>query len=265
MFKEFRIIDLTLELSEELPCYWPTHIPFQKKKYNWYETVRTVNGIELSDKLAPYFSQWIIIDDHTGTHFDAPSHFIPHPDTGYAHAGPAGAITGEKVNLEDLTGPAVVIDLRELTGKGSNGESPFITPAHIKQWEEKNGPIEKGDVVLFYTGWDKYYLPGEAGKAFAFNPLIAQTGPGWPSPNPETAEYLNERGVVCMGTDGTSIGAAHEGIPVHLAGLSKGMLNVESLCNLHQLPTRGAYFMFLPIKVAGSSGGPGRAIGLVRK
>ncbi|MDP9425621.1 MAG: hypothetical protein M3P37_06180 [Actinomycetota bacterium] len=63
-----------------------------------------------------------------------------------------------------------------------------------------------------------------------------------------------------IGIDAPSIGSAHDGVPVHQEGLSRGLRYVEILTNLGELPVRGAFFVFLPLKIGGSSGGPGRAI-----
>ncbi len=263
--KDYKVIDLTLTLDEKLPGNWPTHIPVQRKVANWYKEVKTKEGAYLSSALGPYYTDLWTIDVHTGTHFDAPSHFIPKPETGFEHACPAGNITGELADLAQLMGPAAVIDVTELTGKGTKGESPYIEPKHILAWEKKNGKIAKDDVVLFRSGWDKFYVEGEEGKKFAYNALILQQGPGWPSPGVEAMELLIERGVRCVGTDGVSMGAAHCGMPVHLAGLSKGLLYVESLTNLDKMHDTGDFFIFLPVKLAESSGAFGRAIAFVKK
>ncbi|MDP9412135.1 MAG: cyclase family protein, partial [Actinomycetota bacterium] len=87
--------------------------------------------------------------------------------------------------------------------------------------------------------------------------------PGWPAPSPETVVYLDERGVKTVGIDAPSIGSAHDPVPVHQEGLGRGMRYVEILTNLGELPVRGAFFVFLPVKIARSSGGPGRAMALV--
>ncbi|HEX2728644.1 MAG TPA: hypothetical protein VHM16_02750, partial [Rubrobacteraceae bacterium] len=79
----------------------------------------------------------------------------------------------------------------------------------------------------------------------------------------ETAIFLHEKGVKTIGIDAPSIGSAHDGVPVHQEGLSRGMRYIEILTNLDQLPVRGAYFIFMPIKIGRSSGGPGRAMALL--
>jgi isatin hydrolase len=75
--------------------------------------------------------------------------------------------------------------------------------------------------------------------------------------------YLHEKGVKTVGIDAPSIGSAHGPIPVHQEGLSQGMRYMEVLTNFGELPIRGAYFVFLPLKIAGSSGRPGRATALL--
>ncbi|OIQ09874.1 kynurenine formamidase [Moorella thermoacetica] len=265
MFDNYRVIDLTLTLDESLPCTWPGHMPFQKKNWTWYQKVEYLGETIRDSRCGPYFTEWLALDEHVGTHFDAPSHFIPQPNSGMPNAGPAGAITGEKIDLSKMMGEAVVIDLTFLCGEGVNGESPYILRPHIQQWEEKYGEIHKGEIVLFYTGWDKYYVSGKGGKAYSYNALVEKTGFGWPAPDVDTIEYLYNKGVTCIGTDGASMGSAQNGAPVHIFGLSKELIYIEGLCQLNQLPARGSYFIFLPIKVAMSSGCPGRAIALVRK
>lgn len=76
-------------------------------------------------------------------------------------------------------------------------------------------------------------------------------------------DYLREKGVWHLGTDGASMGYAEGGQPTHLAGLSKGMSWEELLINLDQLPPRGAYYVALPLKIVDQSGSPTRAVAFV--
>ena len=94
-------------------------------------------------------------------------------------------------------------------------------------------------------------------------PLVFRDHPGWPAPSAEAVEYLYDQGVRTLATDGPSIGAAHEGMSMHYAGLGRGMVYVEGLAQLEQLPIRGSYFVFMPLKIAESSGGSGRALAYV--
>lgn len=257
-----KILDLTLLLSEDLPCAWPAHMPFKRTNWNWYERVETDAGCVLRNKYGAYHTGWMVIDEHTGTHFDAPSHYLPHPGSGLAHACEAGKITGDKVELSKMLGDAVVVDISHLRDKGGMGASPLFGKADMIAWEKENGELHPGEIVVLYTGWADFYKPGEEGERYFLKPY-QKTGAGWPTLDAECVEYLHERGIQCVATDGASIGAAEDGVPSHAAGLAHEMVYIESLCNVDQLPTRGAVFIFLPLKIEGSSGGPGRAIAVL--
>ena len=256
-----RVVDLSLTVSERLPGTWPGHMIYAHHNWNWFAEVEGPTGTTRST--APYQTNFVAMDEHCGTHFDAPTHFVPPPDSGLDLAGPLGEQTGDKVPLEELMGPAVVVDVRFLAEEGKPGISPFITAGHVEEWEEENGSLRASEVVLFRTGWDRYYVEGEEGERYMHGSLVTGEVPGWPAPAPETAIYLHEIGVKTIGIDAPSIGSAHDGVPVHQEGLSRGMRYVEILTNLGELPVRGAYFIFMPLKIAGSSGGPGRAIALL--
>ncbi len=256
-----KIVDLSVTVSESLPSGWPPHIPFTVKTWNYFTELFERQGEVKS--IGPYQTRFWVIDEHCGTHFDAPTHFIPPPDSGLPWAGEMGLQNGDLVPLKDLSGPAVTMDLRVLSSEGKPGESPWIRVEHVKGWEDRHGPVQPGDVVLFFTGWDQYYVRGPEGDAYCLKPLMYKQGPGWPAPDVATVCYLYDRGVRCLGIDSPSMGATHDGAPVHHEGLSRGMRYIEMLTGLGSLPSRGAYFIFLPVKVAGSTGGPGRAIALL--
>lgn len=258
------IVDLTLLLSEDYPCAWPAHMPFKRANWNWYERVETAAGCVLRNKYGSYHTGWLVIDEHTGTHFDAPSHYLPPPDCSVEHACKAGAITGEKVDISKMIGPAVVVDIRYLRDKGAAGVSPLYKKEDMIGWEEEHGKIQPGEIVLLHTGWDDFYKRGKEGDNY-FLKAYQKTGPGWPTLDADCIEYLYESGVRCIATDGGSIGAAEDGTPMHVVGLSHEIVYVESLCGLEKLPIRGATFIFLPLKIENSSGGPGRAIAILPK
>jgi kynurenine formamidase len=258
-----RVVDLSLTVSERLPCTWPGHMTYAHHNWNWFAEVEGPMGRTRS--VAPYQTNCVVIDEHCGTHFDAPTHFVPPPDSGLDLAGPLGDQTGDRVPLEDLMGPAVVVDVRFLADTGEPGVSPFITADHVREFEEEHGSLREGEVVLFRTGWDRYFVEGDEGEKYMRGSLVTGEHPGWPAPAPETAIYLHERGVKTIGIDAPSIGSAHDGVPVHQEGLSRGMRYVEILTNLGGLPVRGAYFIFMPLKIADSSGGPGRAMALLQE
>lgn len=251
-----------MTLSEHLPGTWPEHMPFAHKNWSWYDEAELPTGASCCS-LGPYITHFMILDEHAGTHVDAPSHFIPPPDSGLPDAGPLGAASAEKLDLSKMIGPAAVVDLRHLDGQAEPGVSPPIAVEHLEAWEEEHGRFQPGEIVLLHTGWSKHYVAGEAGKAFVHEPVMLQSRPAWPAPGPEAAIFLHERGVATVGIDAPSMGSAEEGIEVHKEGLSREMLFVEMLTNLDELPPRGASFVFLPVKIAVASGAPGRAIAVL--
>lgn len=255
-----RVVDLSLTLAPELPGSWPGALPFRHFVEHWFEERADSATVLLCGNDAPYRSHGIIIDEHTGTHFDAPAHFLAEESEQLPMSHPLGTMTGDRVPPEQFIGPAAVIDVGDLVGTADDGISPLVTAARIRSWEAEHGDLAAGDVVLLRSGWDSRYQPGAAGARYIRRPLEDGEGPAWPAPSVDAMELLAERGVRCVGTDGASMGPAHDGAPTHVAGLSRGMVFVECLANLGELPPRGATFVFLPVKVARSAGGPGRAI-----
>jgi kynurenine formamidase len=245
-----KIVDLSVTLSEHLPATWPEHMPFAHKNWSWFEEDELPTGA-CTCSLGPYVTHFFILDEHAGTHVDAPSHYFREGDS------------SEKIDLSKLIGPAAVVDLRRLDGEAENGASPAITVAHLEAWEAEHGRFEPGEVALLLTGWSKHYVKGEAGRAFLHEPVVLQSRPAWPAPEADAAIFLHERGVNAIGIDAPSMGSAEEGNEVHRAGLSREMAFIEGLTNLDQLPARGASFVFLPIKMAVASGAPGRAIAIL--
>lgn len=245
-----RIVDLSVTLSEHLPSTWPEHMPFAHKNWSWFEEEELPTGA-CTCSLGPYVTHFFILDEHAGTHVDAPSHYYREGDS------------SEAIDLAKLIGPAAVVDLRHLDGRAEPGASPAITVAHLEAWEEEHGRFEAGEVVLMLTGWSKHYVRGEGGRAFLHEPVVLQSRPAWPAPEADAAIFLHERGVTTIGIDAPSVGSAEEGNEVHRAGLSRKMAFVEGLTNLDRLPTRGASFVFLPLKIAVASGAPGRAIAVL--
>lgn len=249
------VVDLSVMVGNDYPCYWPTIMGYHTS--TWHET----DGWRGS-----YFTRYMIMEEHVGTHVDAPAHFIPKADSGLPHAGPQGSVTAEQIPLTQTMGPAVVVDCRPLRGHAANGESPLITVEYLQAWEAEHGKLGAGDIVLLYTGWsdDTYHRMPE-GKAFGIEVVIDKAVPGWPAPDVPAMEYLAERGVRTLGVDTGSTGSLQDDPGPHWAGLGAGMVFVERLTNLGRLPARGAGFIFLGLKLEGGSGAPGRAIGLVAR
>ncbi len=243
--------DLTLLVAPDRPCVWPVGM--------------TQHIVVPSRTFGPgaYHRDLIFIDEHTGTQWDAPAHFVPPPDSGLPGAGPMGAITGEKVPAWQFCGEACVIDIRAHIDEAPDGESYLIRPEIVQAWEKQHRPLKFGDVVLFRSDYsDKYYQPFPAGERFVTTALRKET-PGWPAPTPETMEYLGSKGVKTLGLDGASMGPLPNlAVATHQAGGKLGMIWTECSTNLGSLPTTGAFTALLAAKHAGGSGGECRGIGI---
>ncbi|MBX2881455.1 MAG: cyclase family protein, partial [Granulosicoccus sp.] len=216
------VVDLTVTISENYPAHWPFHPPFRRWTMNWFETKDgpyTANPREgaggegdtvkenLVQSVFPYYSQQMVIDEHTGTQADFPAHFVPPEGSGIEFQSEAGWMTGDKYPVENMMGPAVVVDVSAILDKADGGMSPLITVDMIKADEEQNGEIKAGEVVLFYSGYDDlYYKPFPEGNRLAWDPLVGGNVPGWPAPTPEAVEYLASKGVTHLATDGPSMG-----------------------------------------------------------
>jgi kynurenine formamidase len=256
-----RIVDLSVPISEMHPSSWPAHMPFQHKTYNWYSSGATPTQ-ELTDYQGPYATKWLAIDEHTGTHIDAPTHFIPPVSTGLDYANEWGDVSVEKLPLEQLVGNACVLDA-PIGAEVSAGNSPLFEPEHIESWEEKHHTLSEGDVVLLRSGWDDRYVEGAENRRYAYNVFVQGSEPGWPAPSESAMQLLVDRGVKLVGTDGPTMGPAQGGRDVHLIGLGAGTCFIECMANLSELPETGAFFVFLPLKIVNGTGAPGRAIAFI--
>jgi kynurenine formamidase len=246
------VTDLTCLVSHDYPCWWPTHPEYLSIPYH-------VIGP------APWRSNLTIIDEHVGTHYDAPAHFIPRAETGLPAASVFGEITNEKVPVWQLGGEACVIDVSNILDQAPNGQSPIITKDMVQAWESKNRSLGPSDVVLFRGMYDdKYYKPFPEGRRFLADGFEGKS-PLFPAPNAECVSYVASKGVMTIAIDSPSMGPFPGAVETHHAVLGKGVIYLESLINCGSLPPTGSFIIFLPPKFEGASGAPGRAIAITEK
>jgi kynurenine formamidase len=261
VFAGHDIVDLSVTVAENYPAHWGASPPFQRWTYNWFAAKENEYGTQFVGSEGPYYGQRYVIDEHTGTQSDFPAHFVPPPGSGLPHAGPMGAVTGDKYPLDRMMGPAAVINVTDLRDRAEPGISPVIPLDRVKAWEKQHGDIKAGEVVLFHSGYsDAYYKPLPEGLRLTYEVIVTKAKPGWPAPSVEVMKYLRSKGVWHMGTDGPSMGPAEGGQAVHLAGLQEGMSWEELLTNLGSLPPRGAFYIALGVKVVNQSGAITRAV-----
>jgi len=213
-----KIIDLTLTVSDEIPTFpgspQPSFIPWENVKEDGY-------NLEL-----------LFLSTHTGTHMDAPYHFLE-----------KGAKIHE-ISLKKLVSEAVLIK-----SKKKDGES--ITKTDIQKFEKKHRKIASFSSVIFYTGWQrnlqkKYY--------FTKNPGLSVSA----------AKYLASKKINLVGIDSPSIDLGTDSkFSVHQIFAKKGMLIVENLANLEKIKSPKFHLVVLPLKLKNATGSPVRAIAFV--
>src|ERR1700722_6173837 len=191
---EPRFVDLSLLVSTDFPCIWPTFPPFQ---INHYERIGPVS---------PYRSEILVIDGNTGTQLDVPPHSVTPRESGFSNAGEFGRAYTDKIPAWQFAGEACVIDCRDLRDNAPAGQSSLIKKERVIAWEKQHRPLGPGDVVLFHSGYsDAYYKPLPDGRRYGADPLEGKTA-AWPDPDPECMEYLAARKVMTLGTDSASMG-----------------------------------------------------------
>lgn len=221
------MIDLTHPLEERMPT-WPL-LP------RYYHT--SWSSLDYGDGYSSYL---VVMGEHTGTHVDAPSHYLPvgHP----AHR------SVDTVPLSVWHGPAAIINCHDI------GPREAVLPGLITAWERSHGPIGPGDFAVFDYGWSSRWKVRPDDRA-----VLAD----WPGLDPASARLLLDRGVKGVGSDTLSpdvFGAL--GDPVHHILLEQGVVIFENLANLEALPPR-CYLMALPLPIREGSGSPVRAVALV--
>jgi len=220
--------------------YWPTAKPFQLEVVS---AQRTPAGYY-------YAANNIAAAEHGGTHLDSPVHFAE------------GKHTTEQIPLEQLMGPAVVINVSQ---KAETNADYQILPGDIITWEETHGRMPTGVIVLFRTGWGSRW-PDRARYLGT-----TKTGPAavpqlhFPGIDPATARWLMaERRIDAVGIDTPSIDYGQSTtFDTHQTLFAANIPAFENIANLERLPATGAFVIALPMKIAGGSGGPLRIIAMV--
>ena len=190
--------------------------------------------------------------EHTGTHFDAPNHWITGKDLDDVSQVPA----------QRLIGPAVVIDT---TAQVAANPDFCLDVSDIKEWGAANGAIPKGAWLLYRTGWSKY---GDDPAAYA---NADANGPHTPGLTPAAARYLAEEteilgmGVETVGTDAGGAFGFDPPFPCHTMLMGANKYGVTQLRNLHRLPVTGAVVIVAPLPIVKGSGSPCRVLALVNK
>jgi len=239
-----KVIDLTQTLSPEfptivLPPQFGQCAPFKLEEVSRYD-----------DRGPAWYWNNFSCNEHTGTHFDAPVHWVSGKDL------PNN--TTDTIPAEKFIAPACVIDC----SAASTANPDFLlTVDGIKAWEAQHGRIPAGNWVFLRTDWSK-----RSGEAYA---NVREDGAHTPGPTAEAVQFLVEQrdvigfGVETIGTDAGQAFGFTPPFPAHFFMHGKGRFGLQCMANLDLLPPTGALIVSPPLKIQGGSGSPLRVLALV--
>jgi len=240
------VIDLTHTLSPDFP------VMILPPEFGQCARFRVEEVSRYDERGPAWYWRNFSCGEHTGTHFDAPSHWISGRDL------PLGTV--DSIPVGGFVRPACVIDV---SAQSAEDEDFLLSPEDIRAWEAGHGEISKGCWVLMRTDWSK--------RSGADYLNLREDGAHSPGPSAEAIRFLiDERGIVGFGTEtvGTDAGqGAHLSppYPAHYLLHGAGRYGLQCLSGLDQLPAKGAMLICPPLKIQNGSGSPTRVLALVQK
>ena len=239
------VVDLTAPLSSETPLLeLPPHFgqtaQFQLEEISRYD-----------DRGPAWYWNNFRTGEHTGTHFDAPNHWVTGKDLDDVASVP----------VRFFVRPAAVIDVVERVEADPNF---LIEREHIDAFVAEHGPLPEGGWLLCRTGWSVRVTQEEMINN-------TETGPTSPGMSSECARWVAEESPlqgIGVETVGTDAGAAHSFdpmFPCHAFLMGANKYGLAQLENLNQLPPTGAVIIASPLKIVGGSGSPVRVLALVER
>lgn len=240
-----KVVDLTQPLGPdtpilELPPIFASSPGFSRETISRYD-----------EKGPAWYWNTIRMGEHTGTHFDAPVHWVTGKDL------PDNTV--DRIPAGKLIGPACVIDVSQ---ESTADEDFLLGKEQLLAWERKHGKVPASSWVLLRTDWSKR----TDAKKFL---NVRDDGPHNPGFHQECTHFLaHERdvlgvGVETVGTDAGQAGRFDPPFPTHAIMQGAGKFGLASLRNLDQLPPVGAIVIASPLKLVDGSGSPLRVLALV--
>ncbi len=225
-----KVIDMTHELHPDFPTYFGTSQFSMTQKFNFKE--HHFNLFEYT------------VNEHTGTHVDAPLHFS------------ADGKTVAEIPVENLIAPLCVIDISERAAKDSDA---LVTPDDVKAWITKHGDIPQNACVAMHSGWQAHV---NTPKFRGADDKKKQHYPGF---HVEAAQMLIEKtGATSLAVDTLSLDhGISADFKTHYAWLPSGRFGIENIANLDKVPAKGATLVVGAPKHRGGTGGPARIFAMV--
>ena len=240
------VVDLTAPLSAETPVIALPPQFAQTARFELEELSR------YDDRGPAWYWNNFRTGEHTGTHFDAPNHWVTGADGDDVASVPA----------DRLVAPAAVLDF---SAEAAADPDFLLEVDHVRAWEAQHGPLPENGWLLYRTGWDVHSASQEA----FLN--ADDTGPHTPGISPACARWLAEEApVIGLGVEtvGTDAGTAHSfdpPFPCHAALMGSGKYGLTQLQNLALLPPTGAVLVTAPLPIVSGSGSPARVLALVER
>jgi kynurenine formamidase len=236
------VVDLTAPLSAQTPIL---NLP-EPFGQTWRFALTEISHYD--ERGPAWYWNNFTTGEHTGTHFDAPIHWVTGRD----------AADVSRVPVRRLIAPAAVLDFTAEAG----ADADFLLEVdHVKAWEAEHGPLPAGGWLLYRTGWDA--RSGDQGEFL--------NGGRTPGISVECAKWLaDEAPIQGIGVEtvGTDAGAAHSfdpPFPCHSFLLGSDKYGLTQLQNLGVLPPTGAVVVAGPLPIVGGSGSPARVLALVER
>jgi kynurenine formamidase len=244
-----KVIDLTQTLSPEFP---QIALPPEMGQCSPFR----IEEVSRYDERGPgWYWNNFTCGEHTGTHFDAPIHWISGRDL------PNNAV--DTIPVQHFVAPACVIDCSTQTAADPDY---LMTMSDIERFEAAHGDIPAGSWVLMRTDWSKRWSVCNDAEAYQNFDASGQHTPG---PGTEAVRFMVEqRGVLGFGSEaiGTDAGQGYHlrpPYPCHSLMHGAGRYGLQCLTNLDQLPPTGALIFSAPLKIEQGSGSPLRVLALV--
>lgn len=223
-----RAEDLTHAYDADFPTYFGEPGIAMEQEFNFAD--HGFNLMQLS------------INEHTGTHVDAPLHFS------------ADGATVDEIPVTSLVAPLCVVDIAARAAGNSDAQ---VTPDDLKAWIAAHGDIPDGACVALHSGWG----PKTGTDAFRNFDGAAMHFPGF---HVEAAQMLLETGAHSIGSDTLSLDhGPSQDFATHYAWLPTGRFGIECMANLDRVPASGATVVIGAPKHRGGTGGPARIFALV--